>query len=144
LLVFAFEGGEGALWQARAPNAHYSPKVCLRDVPAGDKAGAVALLEREGLELVSGTGERLSDLSMLICECDPCFSGFGIEPDEKFVSESNAYDYFGFALVNESLAEGCEALIFSSAECCFLAIRRMSLTICSVDITGVSDFCLVL
>ena len=39
--------------------ARYSPKVRLRDVIAGDKAAAAALLEREGLELVSGIGVKL-------------------------------------------------------------------------------------
>ena len=49
--------------------------------------------------------ERLSDLSRLICKFQSCFSGFGIESDEKFMGESDTDDHFWFSLIDEALAK---------------------------------------
>ena len=46
--------------------------------------------------------ERLSDLSRGVFICGPCFAGFGVESDEKFVSESNADDRFFLSLIEQA------------------------------------------
>ena len=63
------------------------------------------LIIMPSLRLPLGKWERLSDLSRLICKFQSCFSGFGIESDEKFMGESDTDDHFWFSLIDEALAK---------------------------------------
>ncbi len=61
-------------------------------------------------------GERLSVLSRNFslprrrnwppCKFVPYLASFGVEPNEKFMSQSNADDLFGFSRCGQTLVEG--------------------------------------